>query len=70
MFPFLKAEIIVFKFMAEAKEWAELAEFMLSSMLFAKKSSSSAEKECDSQEDLRIYRGLLKKSVSNKSHTE
>lgn len=55
--------------MAEAKEWAELAEFMLSSMLFAKKSSSSAEKECDSQEDLRIYRGLLKRSVSNKSHT-
>lgn len=36
----------------------ELADFMLSLMFFAKKSSSSAEKESDRQENLRIYKCL------------
>lgn len=36
----------------------ELAEFVLSSIFFAKKFSSSVEKESHGQENLRIYRGL------------
>lgn len=55
----LKTEITVFKFMVIGwGEWIELAEFMLPSMFFAKKSKSFAEKGSDGQENPIIYRGL------------